>query len=228
MEDQSQMVAAALLAESSESDVEPDNICPPQPPPPSAAAAAAVAAGKSAVSGTAAAGGGGTRVGRSVSGGGVESSQSRFMTSSQLLEAASGGYDADRLRRSLSSSGTDPAARASRVAAIAASGFAPAGGGERAGKRMSSHAAHVEAVMRISNSSSNSGRVQPSEQSVPVSRGVSMAQRSVIFKEGGGQGGQLGGVGVRVLGSGGSLSGSQKQQEAVLQKAAQLLAEDSD
>lgn len=80
--------------------------------------------------------------------------------------------------------------------------------------------------MRISNSSSSS-RVQPSGQG-SVCRGASVAQRSVSFKEGEVQKVQQGGVGVRVLGSGESLSGSRKQQEAVLQKAAQLLAEDSD
>jgi hypothetical protein len=206
LRDQSQVVAATLLAESSGSDLEAE-------------------------------------------GRGADTTRRGLLTASELLAVASGGYDAERLRRSLS--GTDPAARASRIALIAA-GSTPAATDAEAPRQSLAHVTRVEAVMRASSSNSCADT-----NSKPQSRGESLVQRSSSTRgppqQNGelqpsaganpGAAGQLGAgsrlgsfqaagrsseaQGVRTFSSS-SLGGSRKQQEAVLNRAAQLLDEDSD
>lgn len=172
-----------------------------------------------------------------------------LLTASELLAVASGGYDAERLRRSLS--GTDPAARASRIASIAA-GSTPTVTDAEAPRQSLSHVTRVEAVMRASGSNSRADTT-----SKPQSRVKSLVQRSSSTRgppqQNGelqppasanpsaagqlGAGSRLGSFqaagrsseapGVRTFRSS-SLGGSRKQQEAVLHRAAQLLDEDSD
>jgi hypothetical protein len=207
LRDQSQAVAATLLAESSGSDLEADSR-------------------------------------------NVDTSRRGLLTASELLAVASGGYDAERLRRSLS--GTDPAVRASRIASIAAGPAHAATGAEAPGQSLA-HVSRVEAVMRAS--STNNG-AEPTSK--PQSRVESLVQRSASSRGPPQQNreplpsananpsapGQLGtgsrlgsfqaagrsseAQGVRAFGSGSSLGGSRKQQQAVLHRAAQLLDEDSD
>jgi len=227
-EGQSQLVAAALLAESSESDVERHDT----------RRAAQHSTGGAA--------------GREASRSSSLLTESATQRPSQLMSVVAGGYDAEQLRRSLSgTAGSRPDHRVTSAPGSAAAG-ASAGPGASL-TRASSVSSSVRPVLKGSVHSEPSS-LQPSRAASMAQRAVSFkaerrdgpalltVQEAAARASGGGGGGggaaaaQAGVQGAegegttqgRQLRASGSLTGSRRQQEAVLQKAAALLADDSD
>lgn len=233
LQGQSELLAAALLAESShDSDtvaVEPLSVSLP---------GSLMSTEKPASS----------AVSRTVSGSG--------QGDTVLQATTSGGYDPDRLRRSLS--GAAASFRPSR--AHSKTGSTAGGGGssmirtsdaeEPTGTlmRSSSHAASIKSAMRRSSQQSEGSLRPPLQVMSAVQRNVSFGQSAGAEEARQAAHDRVGVAGktraalepatrrhssssgteavTRALH--GSLTGSRRQQEAVLQKAAQLLAEDSD